>query len=495
MVTSRLFLAFAAVLLGWLALPGTFVFDDHSLFVDPAVVPRDAWRQWFQPTQTRPLTYLSFWADYHLWGHTPAGFRFTNLAIHLIAAALVGFLARRLVPSSAAIAAALLFALHPLSHEPLLYVFARSSSLSAVFALLALWCWLSARHWAAVAAFAISLLAKEEWVALPMALLLIDLARREKPHWPPLGVMLACATAAGARVIYATSAIAGAGSGFSQAASPWEYFLLQGLAIPGYLWRVLVPIRMPIDPARPELNLEAAILFWILLAAALAFTLWRRPPVESPALWLVIAAVLILPSSSILPADDAIAFRRAYLPLAAIAIAAALTLRARPRLLLSILAALALFAAVRRETWQSESALWRESLQLAPAKLRPHLQLARLVPPADAIPLLESAKQLAPQSPEVASEQGRVWLESGNAAQALAAFGRALALAPQEPRHLQNRGVALLLLGQQEAARADFERALQRDPCLRPARENLVRLGLQLPPPPTPCPTINSAAK
>jgi tetratricopeptide (TPR) repeat protein len=473
-----------------------FVFDDHSLFVDPAVVPAGAWRQWIQPTQTRPLTYLTFWADYHLWGRQPAGFHFTNLLIHVAAAVLVGLVARRLVPAGAATAAALLFALHPLGHEPLLYVFARSSSLAAVFALLALWCWLGGRPWAAAAAFAVSLLAKEEWVALPVALLLVDFARRERPQWAAIGAMCACAAAAGVRVLLATRAIAGAGSGFGQQASPWEYFLLQGQAVPGYLWRAVVPIRMPIDAARPELNLEAAMLFWILFAAGLAVALWRRPSLGSPSLWLVLAAVLILPSSSVLPADDAIAFRRAYLPVAALAVAAALVLRSRPRWVVPVLAAaLALVAGLRRETWQSEAALWRESLQQAPEKLRPYLQLARVVAPAEAIPLLESAKQLAPQSPEVASEQGRVWLESGNAAQALAAFGRALALAPQEPRHLQNRGVALLLLGQQEAARADFERALQRDPCLRPARENLLRLGLQPAPPPTPCPTTNSAAK
>ena len=47
MVTSRPLLALAVAFLAWLALPGTFVFDDYSLFTDPAVAPLDAWRQWF----------------------------------------------------------------------------------------------------------------------------------------------------------------------------------------------------------------------------------------------------------------------------------------------------------------------------------------------------------------------------------------------------------------------------------------------------------------
>jgi len=68
MLASRLAAALAAGFLLWLALPGTFVFDDHSLFADPAVVSGDAWRQWIKLEQTRPLTYVTFWLDWHLWG-------------------------------------------------------------------------------------------------------------------------------------------------------------------------------------------------------------------------------------------------------------------------------------------------------------------------------------------------------------------------------------------------------------------------------------------
>jgi tetratricopeptide (TPR) repeat protein len=305
--------------------------------------------------------------------------------------------------------------------------------------------------------------------------------------------MLALSAAAGARVLYATKLIAGSGSGFGQSTTPWKYFLTQGHALPGYLWRLLVPVRMSIDPARPPDSLEVAILAWVVLALALTIASWFWAKSAQPGFWLIPAWLLLLPSSSIFPAADAVAYRRLYLPMALIAIAFALIGAKYPKPALALILLWTAFAAARRATWQSEEALWREAAELAPTQSRPLLQLARLTPRDEALRHLDKAKLLTPADPEVASERGRVWLESGDAAQALAEFGRALALAPTNARHIQNRGAALLALGQSEAAKADFLRALQRDPCLKPARENLVRLGVQ--PPPDPCPTTNFAAK
>ena len=60
-----------------------------------------------------------------------------------------------------------------------------------LFCLLALFLWLKDRPWPALAAFALALLAKEEWVAFPFLLLLIDFARERRPRWPALTAMLA----------------------------------------------------------------------------------------------------------------------------------------------------------------------------------------------------------------------------------------------------------------------------------------------------------------
>ena len=110
--------------------------------------------------------------------------------------------------------------------------------------------------------------------------------------------------------------------------------------------------------------------------------------------------------------------------------------------------------------------------------------LEDLLPPVRALSLLAEAEDIAPDDPLLPSEQGRIYLQMGDAAQALSSFGRALALDPTSPEAINNRGTALLALGQTEAARLDFERALAIDPCQPNARFNLRRMGIDKPAPP-----------
>ncbi|MBM3785135.1 MAG: hypothetical protein FJW30_12285 [Acidobacteria bacterium] len=469
MVASRLTALALAAGLAYLALPGTFLFDDHSLFAESQPVPA-----WLQP---RPVTYLTFATDKLLWGRNAAGFRLTNLLIHLGAAFLLFRLARRYLDEGGALFAAALFALHPANGEPLFYVFARSSSLAALFCLAAFELWLSQFRWLAVAAFAVALGAKEECAAFPLVLALHEWGARRPIPKAPIAAMIATACAAGARVIYSTAAIGNSGSGFGQSTHPWPYFEQQGAAIWIYLSHIAAPFPISIDPPIPPEWAWA----WIPILAAAVWTMRSRPRPESPALWFLAAGLLLLPSSSVLPAADAMAYRRIYLPMAALAIGAALAVPARARL--PIGAVLAIFGLMLRPQWQSEEFAWRHAHEQAPEKLRPVIQLSRAVSRPEALRLLEAAKTKNPRNADLASHLGRVHLEMSNPALALSEFGKALALEPADPRHLQNRGVALYLLNQNDAARADFERALTLDPCLGAARINLEKLGGTPPPP------------
>jgi tetratricopeptide (TPR) repeat protein len=495
MVTSRVVIALVVAALTWLALPGTFVFDDHSLFTHPAVTGPDAWSHWFRLELTRPLTYMSFWLDYSIWGANAAGFRFTNLLIHLLCAAVLFACAGMIFSRQVSALAALLFAIHPLSREPFLYVFARSSSLSALFCLGSLWLWMNRRPWVAAAVFSLAMLAKEEWVALPVFLALLSYASNERIPRGPIAAMLAAAALAGARVLYATKAVAGAGSGFGQSYSPWDYFILQGQALPGYFLRLFVPVSITIDPPVPAGGLVWGLAGWLSIVVIAAIALRRGLRVTSPWFWFLGAVLLILPSSSVLPAADPIAFRRMYMPMAIFSIGAAMLLALRPRVGDAVIAVLLVWSLLTGRVHQSERDLWIAAETADPARIRPKIQLSRMSPPEQALTYLNEAKRLAPKDPEVASELGRVLLASGDAAGALAEFGRALALAPGESRHVLNRGVALLLLHQDEAAKSEFSRALRLNPCLVQARENLRRMGVNAPPPSIPCDSIGSNVK
>lgn len=459
MVASRIAAGLIVAVLIYTALPGTFLFDDYSLFSESSPIAT-----WLQP---RPLTYLTFAMDKAIWGQTAAGFRLTNLLIHLATALILYRVTGRLFNQPAALAAASVFAIHPLTSEPAFYIFARSSSLSALLCLSAFELWLRDRRWMAAVFYGLALSAKEECAAFPVFLLLFEWASRRRPAWGPIGAMFTLTVAAGVRVVYSTSVIAGSGSGFGQAGSPWDYFLAQGGALAGYTWRVVAPVQISIDPAAPA----AWWWVWGVVAAFVGYVSWRRPAVTHPLFWWFAALVLILPSSSVLPAADAMAFRRMYLPMTAIAIAIAIRFPASVFLLVA-------FALRQSGQWRTEQAAWQNAHSLAPEKIRPYIQLARTYPPREAFALLQQAKQKAPRDAEVASHIGRVYLESGDAAKALSEFGRALAIEPNQARHMQNRGVALMVLGQRDAAIEDFQRAVERDPCLAIAKDNLKRLGV-----------------
>ena len=116
------------------ALGGEFVFDDYALFGDPAVVEPGGPAELLAPERTRPLTYLTFWLDFQLFGAEPAGWHLTNLALHLGLVALLWGVLRRLGGDWAALIGAGVVALHPLATEAVSYVYGRAVVVSAAFA-------------------------------------------------------------------------------------------------------------------------------------------------------------------------------------------------------------------------------------------------------------------------------------------------------------------------------------------------------------------------
>ncbi len=457
---------------------GSYHFDDYSLFRSPAVVDPDGWRDLFRLDQTRPLTYFTFWLNYQVGGRSPAGYHVVNIALHVASALLLFRIARRIVALRAAFIAAAIFAVHPLLTQPVAYVFARGTLLMTALCLLSLGAWLRGRIWLSTAVFAAALLAKEECVAFPLFLLLLHFsASRARREFPAIAAMLALALAAGFRVLYAISLAPGAGAGSQAGMTPLAYLAAQGPVMARYLRQIVIPWGFSIDPQIGPYPAWQAIACWTaLLASAALAARWFRN--TRAGFWFLGGVVLLLPSSSILPAADLAADRRMYLPMIALSVAAGLLLeRVDWRATAAIVAVLCGISIRYSMLWRTEQYLWTEAVELAPGKVRPRIQLSRAVEPQRALEILKEAESTAPSDPAIASEEGRIYLSAGMAPQALSAFGRALALAPGTAEAIQNRGVALLALGQAEAARQDFMRALQANPCLFEARINLRRMG------------------
>lgn len=462
------------------ALKAPFHLDDFALLSDPAITAPDGWLECWRFPQTRPLTWFSYWLNFRLGGSEPFGYHLVNLALHLACVWLVADTLSRIIPAPAALTAAILFGLHPIQTEAVVYVFARATLLMTLFCLLSLRAWAAGRHWQAVAWFVPALLAKEECVAFPVFLALLHLSvSRNHAERPPIAAMLALSLAAGLRVMAVAAITPGSGAGVQSGVSTADYFLVQGLAILRYARLLILPYGFTIESPLSPGGGGMAIASWLLIFTGLALA-FRWFDKARAGFWLVGAFALLAPSSSIFPAMDLSADRRLYLPMVALGAAAGLAIRHRwlPVALGVLLAAISLRQSV---LWTNPEELWREAVRQAPGKVRPRLQLARFEPPARALETLADARRLAPDDARVATETGRVQLGAGNVPAALQEFGRALALAPNDPQALNNRGVALARLGQTEAAAGDFQRALRADPCLADARQNLKRLGFDPP--------------
>jgi Flp pilus assembly protein TadD len=188
--------------------------------------------------------------------------------------------------------------------------------------------------------------------------------------------------------------------------------------------------------------------------------------VESAATWLLIALLLLAPG---LPAP---------LPLFALSAAAGILLD-RFRVTAVAVAIAAILAAIsigRTYVWMSDERLWREAVRRAPELVEPKIQLAKSLRAADALELLNRARQQAPSNPEIPAAIGKILLGEQQYEAAVDELSRAVAMDPRNALAYNNRGVALAALGQLPAAAADFEHALALDPHLAEARENLKRL-------------------
>jgi len=472
----------------WNALDNGFHFDDQGIFLDPYIVsPGFGWKI-LRLVQTRPLTFLTFHWNYLLSGNDAWGFHLINLLVHVANSILVLLVARRTLTPGMAWFAGAIFAIHPLQTQAVNYVFERATLLATFFALLSLLSFIEERYWGAVAAFGLSLLAKEETIALPAFFLIYDLATKRRPAlWRCYAPMSGLAALAAARLFYALRNIPGAQLAFNaKGISTISYALTQSRVVWIYVRLFLFPVGLSLDhDVRRSQGLWSpletlpALLALALALGALAWHAWRG---KKFALWALGFFVLLSPSSTIVPAADLLFEHRTYLPLACLAIATALLLAqllprwAKPALPLLIIMLLA-GTIVRNRVWKDDRSLWSDVIGKAPHKARGYFQLGQsyaVENPTLARQLYESGLQIDPDSADGHTNLGLILLSQGGPEDALRHLHKALALGGEKSLVWNNIGSAELQRGQVENGIEAFRRALDNDSCRFDARWNLI---------------------
>ncbi len=494
-------------------LSGPFVFDDEDgILANPSI--RTLWPLSVplsppgdgKPVAGRPVANLSLALSWALAGADPFGFRAGNLLLHA-ASALLGFgilrrcfgaagmpAALRGAAPGLALSAALLWALHPLASEVVLYAMQRTEALVAFWYLLALYALVrraEAQSAAAagcatalaVAACALGMASKEVMVSAPLVLLLYDraflsgnlraaLAARGRLHaglacsWLVL-LLLARAAPRGASALFFEPDYLRA-----QVELQWRYLALA-------LWPAQLALDYgSLDPARiPPFGPSGALL--LALLAGVAALAWRAPRAGFPALWWF---ALLAPSSSFAAVISEVgAERRAYLPLfgacaGAVALAGLALARLPQRLprrgvalalLLPLLAAATWRTRARSADFADPERLWRSSLEARPENPRAWFNLANQLRAEGRLPEAVEAYQRSldlAETARAASNLGATLAALGRPAAALAWLERSVALDPRDARARANLGLALTLAGRHDEAALQLARAIELEP-------------------------------
>src|SRR5436189_296136 len=80
---TRLFLVAATLLAFGASLISSFHFDDYAIFNASSPAGPPELSQIWTVTQTRPLTYLTFWINSQIGGGDPLGYHALNLLLHI----------------------------------------------------------------------------------------------------------------------------------------------------------------------------------------------------------------------------------------------------------------------------------------------------------------------------------------------------------------------------------------------------------------------------
>jgi tetratricopeptide (TPR) repeat protein len=509
------------------ALDGDFLLDDLDVLRDPRVVdPLASASAWLR--SPRPVVAATFALNHAAVGLDTRGWHLTNVLVHLAAVVLAWLFARAALarsglarPDLPALAAAGLFALHPLQTESVAYLTQRAEALASGLALLALWLLLvrdgaagplrrAALLAGAAAAQALGLLAKPIAATVPAAWLLAAAllppsGEEADPAWRRVArrlpaaapLLLLSAVAAWAGIAGAQGAVH---AGFAVPnLSPAAYAATELRAVPVYLRLALWPAGQCADwsfppsagLAEPAVAAGAALL---LALAGGALALARRfrsrggdgpAAARSAAFGLLLFLLALTPSSSVIPLLDPFAEHRVYLGLLGLAVAAAAigaaavravaprrALLAGAAVSVTALAALGAATAARAAVWQDALSLWGDAAAKAPAKARVHLNLGQALfdraRQADALAEFRRARDLRGDhtvaGDVLLTDLVTALLALGRVDEARAELSVALGAFPDEPTALALLAQVEYVSSRDRECEAAALRALRSDP-------------------------------
>ncbi len=347
-------------------------------------------QSWGINSYYRPVLEIFYRLEYRLFGFNAAGFHLVNILVHIVNGLLLfGLLCRLQFSKVVAYGISLLFLIHPVQSEAVACVAGVSSLLTTFFVLLTLYCYVRQKYVLAFLSSALSLLAKEQAVMVPLMLILMDWYQNRK-HRAGLWLIFGALTLS---FLWMRATVTGAHMLEDILQSPGE-LKLRLLAIPRTLLMYLRLVVLPYDLHyyRNTDILKANGLGFILLGLFSAGLVWLTKKFQANGRsiifglgWLVIC---LLPVLNIVPLINEYSFiltaeHFLYLPMVGAVIVMALVLQ---RLIskkvfmpLAIIISLGLgvLTVYQNTFWRGEIPLLERMVAFEPNFSRGHVLLAK----------------------------------------------------------------------------------------------------------------------
>jgi Tfp pilus assembly protein PilF len=477
-----------------------------------------------QGSYYRPLTTLSYNANYRLTGAGPHGFHFVNALVNALTCVLVfGFVYMLFESSVLALMTAILFAVHPIHTESVAWISGRTDVLATLWMLVSLIGYVAfrrRRRWRALAvslvAFMLALFAKESAVCLPLIVILLELAsfrrlfepkdRRKDTTSPQRGRPSVVIPGLYVAVLAAYLFLRWNAIGTTTSTHPSVTgTTLSRLALPfsvlaGYVWKVLVPFRLnsEYDALIPTSLLDPHVIAGFV---CLLLILWSALRFRSRPVVVLGTGIFLLglaPVAQIIPIGEISAERFLYFPSLGMCLilgwvfTGALTAKyapagsgalprsgdpvhvqsawATPALMLFavILIAFAARTVTRNRDWKNDEAMFTKTVAQAPNSPRAQVNMGNVARAKGdlngAIRSYKTAIAINPNYTEALSNLAGIYAGQGKYAEATALMEQALRSWPDNIDLHKNLGLLYLQTKQYNEAAKHGERALALDP-------------------------------
>jgi hypothetical protein len=411
------------------------------------------------------LSILFQYGLYHVFGMTPWPFRLLNILFHAGNVILVYLIAKKLVHKTIAIVAALLFAVHPLATEAVIWISGGTYSQHTFFLLAALWLYMKRTEKAyigAIVLFILCLFTSEKTIVLSLIFISFEwfygnLRKNWKHTVPFVALSLICTVFYGLKIGDRTASVTALS--YQSPSGLFYPFVQLPIAISSYGELFLWPSHLTLYHFSfifPWWNLSIRAAVTVIYVAFLVYTLVRRKPIGFWLLWFLIG---LLPMLTPLKIAWVVAERYVYFSLIGLCILIAMVFNRvisskKWKVVLTcvgiiVVIALCTRTLVRNSEWSSQDTLWVATLRESP------------------------------EDPQSWNNMGDVYARHGEFDKSIEAFTQATKLNPNYADAYHNIGNTYLQMKKYDEAVPFFEKAVSINPNLWQSYQDLAVIAAE----------------